>query len=232
MNLSIVDQLTNFLTIGGPVVWILFGMSVVMTAILLVKLWQFTSVGLFSQSKRRSADRVVESWKNGAQQDAIAESKNNNDPQNQMLHYLTRQLHKGSLTGKALNEELTRQATVCLNHLRSHLRTLELIASLAPLLGLLGTVLGMIEAFQAMEIAGKQVDPSTLSGGIWKALLTTAVGLVVAVPAIVIHNWLDRRVEGFSNGLQDRVGKIMTVSNMASPNQIESNRAESARVNA
>ena len=63
--------------------------------------------------------------------------------------------------------------------MRSHLRVMEVIANLAPLIALLGTVLGMIEAFQAMELAGKQVDPSVLSGSIWEALLTTAVGLII-----------------------------------------------------
>jgi biopolymer transport protein ExbB len=56
------------------------------------------------------------------------------------------------------------------------------------LLGLFGTVLGMVEAFRQLELAGSQVDPAVLSGGIWQALLTTAVGLAVAIPAVLAHN--------------------------------------------
>ena len=89
-----------------------------------------------------------------------------------------------------------------------YLRVLELIGTLAPLLGLLGTVLGMIEAFQSMESAGEQVDPSVLSGGIWLALLTTAVGLAVAIPTVAILNFFERRLEVLSHDLDDLIAKI------------------------
>jgi biopolymer transport protein ExbB len=78
------------------------------------------------------------------------------------------------------------------------LRPLEVIATVAPLLGLFGTVLGMIEAFKAMEAAGAQVDPAVLSGGIWQALLTTAVGLGVAIPVSLIHSLFERQHESLS----------------------------------
>lgn len=69
------------------------------------------------------------------------------------------------------------------------------MAQLAPLLGLFGTVLGMISAFQALQQAGAQVDPSILAGGIWVALLTTAVGLAVAMPTSVALSWFEVRME-------------------------------------
>jgi biopolymer transport protein ExbB len=78
---------------------------------------------------------------------------------------------------------------------RVWMRPLEVIASLAPMLGLFGTVLGMIEAFAELEAAGARVDPSILSGGIWEALLTNAVGLAVAIPAVAAFNWFERRIE-------------------------------------
>jgi len=67
---------------------------------------------------------------------------------------------------------------------RSGLKALEVISMIAPLLGLLGTVLGMIEAFDQLKSLGMQVDPSVLSAGISKALVTTAAGLIVALPAL------------------------------------------------
>jgi biopolymer transport protein ExbB len=72
------------------------------------------------------------------------------------------------------------------------------VAQVAPLLGLFGTVLGMIEAFQGLQQAGAAVDPSALAGGIWVALLTTAVGLVVAMPASLLLTWFDGRIAGES----------------------------------
>ncbi|MDO6806083.1 MotA/TolQ/ExbB proton channel family protein, partial [Wenyingzhuangia sp. 1_MG-2023] len=88
----------------------------------------------------------------------------------------------------ALREETLRLARIEVGKLTQGLRPLEVIANIAPLLGLFGTVLGMIEAFQAMEAAGSKVDPAVLSGGIWQALLTTAGGLAVAIPVSMIHS--------------------------------------------
>jgi len=75
------------------------------------------------------------------------------------------------------------------------LRLLDSVAQLAPLLGLFGTVLGMIEAFQSLQQAGSQVDPSLLAGGIWVALLTTAVGLAVAMPTSLVLSWFESRMD-------------------------------------
>jgi biopolymer transport protein ExbB len=100
-----------------------------------------------------------------------------------------------------------------LSKLRSYLRPLEIIATLSPLLGLLGTVLGMITAFQQMEGAGNQVDPSVLSGGIWQALLTTAVGLAVAIPVVTLQSWLERKVERIAHNMNDAVTQVFTANN-------------------
>ena len=72
---------------------------------------------------------------------------------------------------------------------------MEVISNIAPLLGLLGTVIGMINAFSKLEEAGSRVDPAILAGGIWEALLTTAFGLIVAIPALAAFYWLDGRVD-------------------------------------
>ena len=69
------------------------------------------------------------------------------------------------------------------------------MAQVAPLLGLFGTVLGMIEAFRALQEAGAQVDPSLLAGGIWVALLTTAAGLAVAMPTAMVLSWFEGRMD-------------------------------------
>jgi biopolymer transport protein ExbB len=84
------------------------------------------------------------------------------------------------------------------------------IGTLSPLLGLFGTVLGMIEAFRRLEAAGSRVDPSILSGGIWGALLTTAVGLAVAIPTIAALNWLERRVERLAHDMDDAAARVFT----------------------
>ena len=101
-------------------------------------------------------------------------------------------------------------------------RLLDSVAQLAPLLGLFGTVLGMIEAFQSLQAAGAQVDPSILAGGIWVALLTTAVGLVVAMPTALILSWFEQRMEA-ERVLADKA--ILTVLHPAGRAQPQAERA-------
>ena len=88
-------------------------------------------------------------------------------------------------------------ATTYLLRLSRFNRTLELIGLVAPLLGLLGTILGMIKAFKVLQDTGAQADPTLLAGGIWEALLTTALGLAVAIPAIVAFNLIENRIDNF-----------------------------------
>lgn len=75
------------------------------------------------------------------------------------------------------------------------LRPLGVIAKVSPLIGLLGTVLGLVEAFIAFSSGGGQPNPAVLAGGIWQALLTTVAGLVVAIPALFVHEWCESRAD-------------------------------------
>lgn len=89
------------------------------------------------------------------------------------------------------------------------MRSLELIVITAPLLGLLGTVLGMIEAFRSLETAGGRVDPYILSGGIWVALLTTAAGLLVAIPAAACLSFFEGAIEKTTQRMETAVTRIL-----------------------
>ena len=80
----------------------------------------------------------------------------------------------------------------------------------APLLGILGTVFGMIDAFQHMEMAGNNINPSTLSGGIWEALLTTAVGLSVAIPTVLFESYFRATNEKLKINIEHSVTKLLT----------------------
>jgi len=84
------------------------------------------------------------------------------------------------------------------------LTVLEIIAGVSPLLGLLGTVLGMVTVFNAITMQGIG-NPQVLSDGISKALITTVAGLSVAIPALAFHSWLTRRVEELATEMQERV---------------------------
>jgi biopolymer transport protein ExbB len=77
------------------------------------------------------------------------------------------------------------------------LDSLATVASVAPLLGFLGTVTGMIRAFMEIQSLGGQVNANVLAGGIWEALMTTAAGLTVGIPALIFYNWLVGKVQHF-----------------------------------
>lgn len=88
-------------------------------------------------------------------------------------------------------------------HLEKNLGILGTIAAIAPLLGFLGTVTGMIRAFMQVQNLGGTVDASVLAGGIWEALVTTVAGLVVGIPALIFYNWLQGQVEYFVFEMED-----------------------------
>ncbi|MDD5557038.1 MAG: MotA/TolQ/ExbB proton channel family protein [bacterium] len=71
------------------------------------------------------------------------------------------------------------------------IRALGIIAHTAPLLGLMGTIMGMIQAFMRIQELGGRVNASVLAGGIWEALLTTAFGLIIAIPSLIAFHWLE-----------------------------------------
>lgn len=79
---------------------------------------------------------------------------------------------------------------------------LSVIAGIAPLLGLLGTMIGMIEAFKLVEVFGDEGGASLLAGSISKALITTAVGLILAIPALLGYHWSRRRVHTIAGSIE------------------------------
>ena len=97
-----------------------------------------------------------------------------------------------------LEEKLTVHGQEEISGLRKNLRAMEVIATISPLMGLLGTVIGMVKAFNKVAQYKGQVDPSLLAGGIWEALLTTAAGLALAIPVVIMLNYFERKVDAIS----------------------------------
>ena len=89
-----------------------------------------------------------------------------------------------------------------------NLSTIKLLAAVAPLLGLLGTVIGMIETFQAITLFGTG-DPKLMADGISQALVTTMLGLITAVPLLFVHNQLDTRSREIIQIIEEQaIGKV------------------------
>jgi len=206
-ELDSLEPAAQLLQRGGPVVLVLVLMSVAAASILIAKLLQFSVLGI---NHRKKLYDSLSDWRRGHWQAAIQTLKQL--PRHPVARVMDAAMQglQSDLSEATVREEVTRIARNHIEHLRSWLRVLELIATLSPLLGLLGTVIGMIEAFRQLETAGNQVDPALLSSGIWQALLTTAVGLVVAIPALVAHQWLERKVERCAHTMEDCTTRVFT----------------------
>jgi biopolymer transport protein ExbB len=88
-------------------------------------------------------------------------------------------------------------------------RTLAFLGNTAPLLGLLGTIIGMIKAFMVIEQAGGQVDAQALAGGIWEAMLTTGVGLAVAIPILLLLHLLESTADKRAHNLRNYASLVL-----------------------
>lgn len=203
------ERLSEWVQLGGPVLLVLFVMSIVALAIILVKLYQFSALRL------RESDfvgHVLKYYRAGHYEEALRMLARRRSPVARVLDVAIVGHAREDLDEPLVREEVQRVASEHLEQMRSYLRGLEVIGTLSPLLGLLGTVLGMIEAFQQLEQAGNRVDPAILSGGIWEALLTTAAGLIVAIPALIMLNWFERVVQRTAHAIEDAVTQVFTWS--------------------
>lgn len=113
--------------------------------------------------------------------------------------------------GRDIMKESIEEAGAHVVHdLEKYLSLLGTIAVISPLLGLLGTVVGIIEAFMAVTVNGLN-DPTMLAGGISKALITTAGGMVVAIPAMVMHRGLTRHIQGLTVEMEQQAIKLVDI---------------------
>lgn len=94
-------------------------------------------------------------------------------------------------------------------HLERYLGILGTVAAVSPLIGFLGTVTGMIQAFIQIQSLGGNVDASVLAGGIWEALITTASGLAVGIPSLIFYNWIQGKVEHQVFEMQESSTELM-----------------------
>ncbi len=200
------SSIQSLLELGGPVVAVLMVTSVFGFAIALYKFFQFSSL---NPNRFSALHETLDKWST-AQQECMEQL--GKSPLGLGLIMQFGLEHRDSLDTEELREELARRATNFLQPYGHYMRPLELIYYLAPVLGLLGTVLGMIEAFRGLESAGVDKDSTALAGGIWEALLTTAVGLSIAIPFTVVHAWLETRLDNATATVSDLLTRVMSIN--------------------
>ncbi|MEM6681091.1 MAG: MotA/TolQ/ExbB proton channel family protein [Pseudomonadota bacterium] len=188
--------------IGGPILVLLMLVSVAVMAAIIFKALQYRSSKVGARSDLQAAARQLKSGDTAAAHQALSASAHFLAP----VFVLGLELAHGPETTARLEAEAEQR----LAPLEKGFRFLDIVAQLSPLLGLLGTVIGMIEAFQALQEAGAQVDPTALAGGIWVALLTTAAGLGVTMPTSIALAWFEARIDAERVGAEYLFSLIAT----------------------
>ncbi len=199
----------ELLELGGPVVLVLIALSVVGLAIVLYKVLQYRA---YSKGKQQQAEKALSHWVNGQAESALAALEGDKSPFSDLLRNGVSWLSDKSYGEDKIREELTRQGQQIVTRVNGLNSFIELIAYLSPMLGLLGTVLGMIDVFFSLANEGGGADTGVLAGGIWEALLTTAVGLTVAIPFAMIHAMLESRATNIRRNMEDQLTRLFTAN--------------------
>lgn len=196
----------QFLTAGGPAMWAIAALSVAVLALILWKVWQLARLGAFSGG--RVSARALDLWEDGQHRPAHDLLVGRRSARARVIRTAMTAADDARLDRAGAEAATEQAARAILAEARIGLRGLELAAAVGPLLGLLGTVTGMIAAFQGLEAAGVRADTATLAGGIWEALLTTAAGMSVAIPAMTALSWFDGILDRMRHDMEDGATRV------------------------
>jgi biopolymer transport protein ExbB len=195
----------SLLAQGGPVLWIIFATSIFTLAIILYK---FVTLAMMRAWEHRPAEDAVDAWFAGDPMRAKAFVAQSPGLRARFVRAAMEAARAYPHDEQRAREEAARIGRNLLAETTANLRALDVVATIAPLLGLLGTVLGMIAAFQALQASGAQADPATLAGGIWEALLTTAAGMAVAIPASAALSFFEGTAERVRLDFEDLASRV------------------------
>jgi biopolymer transport protein ExbB len=187
---------------GGPVMWPILLCSVGAAAIILERLWTLQEKRVIP---RELTDRVWKLVETRTLTDRHIEALELNSPLGRVLAAGLANRSRGREIMKEVIEDTGRHVV---HELERFLNPLGTIAAISPLLGLLGTVTGMISAFDAITSQGVG-DARVLSGGIGEALITTAAGLIVAIPALIGYRYLRGRVDALVIEMEKEAIKLV-----------------------
>ncbi|MFH1878126.1 MAG: MotA/TolQ/ExbB proton channel family protein [Candidatus Omnitrophota bacterium] len=179
---------------GGPLMFLIILCSVIAFAVVLEKLWQLHRAKINTED---FMEDISETLRRNKIIDAIDKCNAMPGP---IAHILKAGILKHDRPRLEIKEAIEDAGLHEVPRLEKNLGALATIAHISPLLGLLGTVTGMVRSFQVIEQKATvlmSVNPGDLAGGIWEALITTVAGLAVAIPTYVAYNFLVSKVDGF-----------------------------------
>lgn len=193
---------------GGPVMVVLGLLSVYAVGVIMFKIYQFHLSGLL---ERGFIDPALNAIKQGNIAEAQRVLSASRGPVARIMRVSLEMVTNRTISQPAKEAEISRVGSSDIRYLESHLRGLEMVANVSPLMGLLGTVYGMVHTFNKLELAGARVDPAMLAGGIWEALIATATGLMIAAPSVVAYHIFDSLIERTRAAMKDVCIQIMAL---------------------
>ncbi|MBB4302100.1 biopolymer transport protein ExbB [Rhodobium orientis] len=198
-----------FIEDGGLVMWPLIALSVLVVAIILDRLLVFTTLPLFDADMER---RLEAAARGEDTDETLAAAAEKSPPLRPLVE---------ALLGRGAASVREGRATIAIEEivrgLDRRIGFLGMAARVAPLLGLLGTVIGMIQTFSRLASASGAIDMTLLADGIWQALLTTAAGLVIAIPAVIAQSGFLRREEQVAFALSRLSNRVLMTEAAARP---------------
>jgi biopolymer transport protein ExbB len=203
------ESLHRLIDVGGPIMAVLVALSVLTVALTIIKLFQFAAGGV---GRRKTGERAVEAWMRGDHELAYELVRAERSPVATALAHAMRGITRVGPRDALVREDIERVSAAELDRLRTVLRPIEVVGQVSPLLGLLGTIIGMISTFQQMQQAGASVDPSVFASGIWAALFTTGLGLAIAILTTTVLSWFDQRIDRERAAIERLVTAVLTDS--------------------
>jgi biopolymer transport protein ExbB len=184
---------------GGPVMYLIMILSVISLGIIIERMYNLNKARIDSQ---KFMDDIINSLKRNKIIESIEMCNKTPGP---IAHIIKAGILKHDRSKLEIKEAIDEAAQLEIPRMEKHLPILATIAHIAPLLGLLGTVSGMIKAFQVIQDKAATmtpVNPGDLAAGIWESLLATLAGLLVAIPTYVAYNYLVNQVDSLAYDME------------------------------
>jgi len=197
----------DFIVKGGVVLWIIMALSIVGLVIIIERFLYFRSIKV---DEDKLFQRVKASVEKGHFDEALSICDNNESPLSALIKV---GIEYRTYPESAQKEVLKDAAAQEVPRLERNVSALGTIAHIAPLLGLLGTVTGTMEAFGVLGRFGSVADPSILAAGVAEALITTVGGIIVAVPAVIFYNLLVEKVNMILLKTENQVTALVMMIN-------------------
>jgi len=190
---------------GGPILWVILLLAVPVLAILIERLLYFQRI---STDEDKLFARVKGAVEKGHYDEALAICDTVEAP---IAGLIRAAVENRDLPEADLKEAVKDAAVRELPAIEHSIAAVNVIAGISPLLGLLGTVSGIIASFNVLGSTAAQTDPSVLAKGISEALLTTAAGIIIAVPSMVIYAWLSGAANNVIGRLEGQANELVRI---------------------